>query len=187
LASGSDDKTIRLWNVATRQPFGPPLTGHTKTVVSVAFSADGKLLASGSDDTSVRLWDVATRQPLGPALTGHTRSVESVAFSADGKLLTSGSDDKTLRSWDVSFDSWQARACRIANRNFTRTEWEQYIGDIEPYRATCPRLPLEEKAAVEANPSKTCKATRVRSTRRRSSLGGTRIVTVSTDNTAVLH
>ena len=59
LATGSDDKTVRLWDVATRQTVGSPLTGHTGAVNSVAFSPDGKTLASGSDDGTVRLWSIA--------------------------------------------------------------------------------------------------------------------------------
>src|SRR5262249_40076518 len=85
LASGSGDKTIILWDVASRQPLGAPLTGHTDSVRSVAFSPDGKTLASGSGDKTIILWDVASRQPLGAPLTGHTDSVWSVAFSPDGK------------------------------------------------------------------------------------------------------
>ncbi len=48
LASGSNDKTIILWDVKTRQPIGQPLTGHKASVLSVAFSPNGKMLASGS-------------------------------------------------------------------------------------------------------------------------------------------
>jgi WD40 repeat protein len=42
LASASSDNTIRLWDVASRQTLGAPLTGHTDIVESVAFSPDGK-------------------------------------------------------------------------------------------------------------------------------------------------
>ena len=58
LASGSDDRSVRLWDVASGEPVRE-LKGHTDAVISVAFSPDGKYLASGSDDRSVRLWDVS--------------------------------------------------------------------------------------------------------------------------------
>jgi WD40 repeat protein len=102
LASASIDQTIRLWDVASRQPIGEPLTGHVSDVTSVAFSPDGELLASGSADSTIRLWDVASRQPSGEPLTGHDDGVVSVAFSPDGKLLASGSYDSTVMLWDVA-------------------------------------------------------------------------------------
>jgi WD40 repeat protein len=58
LAVGSYDNTARLWDVASRQPIGEPLTGHTGPVWSVVFSPDGRTLATGSDENTVRLWDV---------------------------------------------------------------------------------------------------------------------------------
>ncbi|MFI0607113.1 MAG: CHAT domain-containing protein [Anaerolineae bacterium] len=101
LASGSSDKAIILWDIATRKPSGRPLTGHTEPVISVAFSPDGKILASGSDDKAIILWDVAKREAI-QVLSGHTDSVRSVAFSPDGKTLASGSKDDAVILWDVA-------------------------------------------------------------------------------------
>jgi WD40 repeat protein len=47
---------VRLWDPATQQPVGYPLTGHQGTVSAVAFSSDGTLLATCDLDGTVRLW-----------------------------------------------------------------------------------------------------------------------------------
>jgi WD40 repeat protein len=110
LASGSWDKTVRLWDLATQQPLGEPLVGHSNAVNSVAFNPDGKTLASKSANKTV-LWDVATRQPL---LVGHSKGWYSkgdcVAFSPDGKILASGSNDNTVRLWDLATRQQLGRA-----------------------------------------------------------------------------
>ena len=91
LASGSDDGSVRLWDVA--DPAHPrllsqPLTGTGIAAVdSVAFSPDGHTLASGDDDGVTRLWDVADPahpRPLGQPPTTGGAEVHSLAFSPDG-------------------------------------------------------------------------------------------------------
>jgi WD40 repeat protein len=102
LASGSDDRTIILWNVKTGKPLRPPLTGHTDFVHSVAFSPDGKTLASGSIDGTIILWDVETWERLGQPLNAQGGAVYSVAFSPDSSILASGHEDTSIRVWDVT-------------------------------------------------------------------------------------
>lgn len=96
IATGSWDRTIRLWNASTGV-HQRTLTGHTEWVSSVAFS--GWLLATGSGDGTVRLWDSSTGQLL-RTLSGHTQAVNTVAFSPTGMLLASGSHDDTIRLWN---------------------------------------------------------------------------------------
>ncbi len=74
--------------------------GHSDSVLSVAFSPDGRLALSGSSDNTLRLWEVETGRSV-RVLEGHSASVWSVAFSPDGRLALSGSADNTLRLWEV--------------------------------------------------------------------------------------
>ncbi len=57
LASGSSDKTIKIWEVATGKELRT-LTGHSDIVFSVAYSPDGRYLASGSRDKTIKIWQV---------------------------------------------------------------------------------------------------------------------------------
>src|SRR5271155_3924908 len=91
VTSGSDDRRVRVWNVATGQ-VEQTLEGHSDSVRSVVFSPDGSKVASGSGDHTVRVWDVATRQ-VEQTLEGHSDSVLSVVFSPDENKLDSGQQE----------------------------------------------------------------------------------------------
>ncbi len=77
------------------------LIGHSGSVLSVAFSRNGKLMASGSADKTVIVWDTA-RHAIAATLSGHDDRVLSVAFSPDGKTLASASYDKTVKLWTIA-------------------------------------------------------------------------------------
>ena len=98
LASGSEDETVRLWDLNTGEPLRS-LTGHSDGVLCVAISAC-KIAASGSRDKTVRLWDITTGNPVGSPLTGHFGTVYCIAIS--GSIVASGSSDKTVRLWDIT-------------------------------------------------------------------------------------
>jgi WD40 repeat protein len=96
LASGSHDKTVKLWDTATGA-LQQTLEGHSFSVSSVAFSPDGRLLASGSDDKTVKLWDAAT------GALQQTLNVEGVAtnlkVSEDCPHLSTNLGSLNIQHW----------------------------------------------------------------------------------------
>lgn len=96
LASGSNDKTIRLWNSYTEIAC---LDAHGCGVTALAVLPDGRL-ASGLTDKTIRLWDTTQRSETA-LLRGHDGKVISLAVLGDGRLA-SGSWDETIRLWDVA-------------------------------------------------------------------------------------
>ena len=99
LASGSHDKTIKLWDTDNGKELRT-LRGHSGAVRVLAFSPDGKQLASvGEKGTVIRVWNTGSGAAV-RTIKGHTDVVRSLALSPDGKLLASGSKDQTIKLWD---------------------------------------------------------------------------------------
>ena len=96
LAVGSGPEIV-IWNRQYQKKLFE-LRGHTETVSSLVFSADGQILVSGSYDQTVKLWHMSTGQMVN-TLVGHQAAVCSVAYSLDGTLIVSGSADNTVKIW----------------------------------------------------------------------------------------
>jgi WD40 repeat protein len=93
------------------------------------------MIASASGDQTVRLWDTMRRRALGEPLVGHVDWVNMLTFSPDGQQLYSVGRDGRLIAWMTSINQWQSMACRIANRNLSPAESQQYFqGQL---RKTC--------------------------------------------------
>ncbi|MBI1916197.1 MAG: PQQ-binding-like beta-propeller repeat protein [Planctomycetes bacterium] len=106
LATGSADRTVRLWDVATGKERAV-LGGHTEAVSSVAFFPDSQTVASASFDRTVKLWDIASGKERS-SLKGHDEEVLAVAISPDGRTLATGSADWTVRLWDATTEKERA-------------------------------------------------------------------------------
>lgn len=104
IASGSDDTTIKLWNLKTGKEIttlGQSSSNWFVGIKSIAISPNGQVLVSGSEDKTIKIWQLTTGKEI-HTLTGHSGAVRSVTISPDGQLLASGSDDKTVKIWQLN-------------------------------------------------------------------------------------
>lgn len=97
LASGSADKTVRVWDIRTGGTLHV-LKGHTKGIWCLRFFTQ-HLLVSGSFDCTIRVWNLRTGT-LCRTLLGHSGPVWCLIIR--GNTLVSGSQDKTAKVWDIN-------------------------------------------------------------------------------------
>ncbi|MEV0621372.1 WD40 repeat domain-containing protein [Nonomuraea sp. NPDC050404] len=97
----TDEARNRVLNAATRTGRGT-LTGHTRGVMALAFSADGSIVVTGSDDGTARIWDTATRRQIGAPIARARFDCSDVhlALSRDGRTLATACGG-TVRFYDV--------------------------------------------------------------------------------------
>ena len=116
LASGSLDRTVKLWNLnrANEAPFlnDPRTRGHFTQVV---MTPDGKRLLIGDWKQSASVWDVATVKEL-MTLEGHAPPPNNlvghafpVAVSADGKWYATGGVDAQVKIWEAATEKEHKR------------------------------------------------------------------------------
>ncbi|AVH63709.1 nSTAND1 domain-containing NTPase [Nostoc sp. 'Peltigera membranacea cyanobiont' N6] len=96
IATASDDKTAKLWDISGKQLAEFLYAGE---VYSVNFSPNSKLLATTSSGGIAKLWDISGKQLAEFLYAGE---VYSVSFSIDSKILATPSRDKTVKLWDIS-------------------------------------------------------------------------------------
>ncbi|MFJ9900856.1 RHS repeat-associated core domain-containing protein [Streptomyces sp. NPDC091280] len=107
LVGAGNDGTVHRWDVASGEPFGPPLRGHGTTVLSVGLvhlSVSKAVIVSGDDSGFLRRWDAVTAEPIGAPIAAHASQVNVITPLVTGgtrKLFASSDADGEICRWDA--------------------------------------------------------------------------------------
>ena len=96
-------------------------------------------------DAKLRFYDVASRTQLGDPIdiAFDVTEGDPGAVLRDDGLRAAAETGQGIVVWDLDPARRLDAACQLASRNLTHSEWDQYIGDLAPYRANCPQFPTD--------------------------------------------
>ncbi|KAH8372518.1 hypothetical protein KR200_001000 [Drosophila serrata] len=98
LCSGSDDRTIKIWDA--RKKHAAHTLESPYQVTSVCFGDTGEQVISGGIDNEVKIWDIR-KQAVLHHLRGHSDTITGMSLSPEGDFVLTNAMDNTLRVWDV--------------------------------------------------------------------------------------
>jgi WD40 repeat protein len=98
--AAADGPSVKVWDLKTGQA-QLAFNGHSREVLAVAFSRDGKRLVSAGADQSAIVWDAATGKPV-VTLRGHKGSIGRLAINPGGTRVATASDDGSAKVWGLA-------------------------------------------------------------------------------------
>jgi len=140
--TAGNDGIVHIWDVVTlREKARLELTRPIKLAT---FSPNGKWILTVDFSGRTLVWEAETGQLLAE-IWQPSSIVVSATFSPDGRRVgMAGGYNNEIRVVLWHPEDLIAEACSRLTRNLTREEWRLYLGD-EPYRPTCPNLPVPEE------------------------------------------
>jgi WD40 repeat protein len=109
VATGSDDRTSRLWDIRSARCARVFSADFLLNVNSVAMSPAGDVLAAGGDSSQIATWDIGTGRLIA-SLPG-SKSVQKIAFNCSGSVLVSGAIDGSIRIWNLKNEDINTKVC----------------------------------------------------------------------------
>ncbi|WOD41900.1 AAA family ATPase [Nodosilinea sp. E11] len=148
VVTASVDSSARVWEASRGAAIAT--LSHNAAVLAVSFSPDGQRVATASGDGTARVWEVSTGEAI--ATLSHDAAVRAVSFSPDGQRAATASSDGTARIRWVWSQDLVAQICQRHDRNFTATEWRNYVQrDLSQYNLTCANFPVHATVIVAAH------------------------------------
>jgi DNA-binding SARP family transcriptional activator/WD40 repeat protein len=128
LATGTQGGIVQLWNPFIGDQVAGAVAVAAGPVTSIGFDSTGQRFATtGGVDGTVKLWSTSTLQQEGTALNTDQGATASAAFEPGGAGLLVVDDHRNGFIWPTSLAAWKQRACAVAGRNLTRSEWNRYL------------------------------------------------------------
>jgi WD40 repeat protein len=138
LAAGTLGGWVEMWNPLTGKRVAQPLLADSLAITSLAFDpSGGRFAIAGQGDGTVKIWFTAGLAQEGPRLASDPGASSTAVFEPGGKALLVVDDGGGAYAWPTSPAAWQERACSLAGRNLTRTEWAQFVAGPR-YTTVCP-------------------------------------------------
>ena len=132
---GYQSGELLFWDASTGRRLGEPVQASAGFVLTIDFAWNGDLVVTGATDGTVRLFDTGTRKQVGSHLPGVDNMGTWASVMPGDRLLALVQTGEAF-TWDLDPGRWSDQACRVANRQLTRSEWRAFLPD-RAYEPAC--------------------------------------------------